>query len=150
MMSGEGLLPWLGRHFLRPENSAESPRQVQSRHDLVCDQRLSTAQPESQGPVFVEIGAHTNLDWARRVCVHFGVCITTAIIKRRSVDNRQADQACTEPRGTHASGSMSVGGGDRERDRAPVCPCRLCQCPHTSELTSRLVGHFLPGRQVQG
>ena len=37
---------------------------------------------------------------------------------------RQADQACTEPRGTHARGSMSVGGGDRERDRAPVCPCR--------------------------
>ena len=41
---------------MRPENGAESPRQVQSRHDLVCDQRLSTAQPESQGPVLVEIG----------------------------------------------------------------------------------------------
>ena len=56
MMSGEGLLPCLGRHFLRPENGAESPRQVQSRHDLVCDQRLSVARPESQGPVFDEIG----------------------------------------------------------------------------------------------
>ena len=55
------------------------------------------------------LGAHTNLDWARRVCVDFGVCITTAVIKKRFVNNRQADQACTEPRGTHASGSMSVG-----------------------------------------
>ena len=63
---------------------------------------------------------------------------------------RQADQACTEPSGTHARGSMSVGGGDRERDRAPVCPCRLYQCLHTSELTSRLVGHFRPRRQAQG
>ena len=26
------------------------------------------------------------------------------------MDNRQADQACTEPRGTYAIGSMSVGG----------------------------------------
>ena len=37
-----------------------------------------------------------------------------------------------------------------ERDRAPVCPCRLYQCLHTSELTSRLVGHFRPRRQAQG
>ena len=42
------------------------------------------------------------------------------------------------------------GGGDRERDRTPVCPCRLYQCLHTSELTSRLVGHFRPRRQAQG
>ena len=56
MMSGEALLPCFGRHFLRPENGAELPRQVQSRHDLVCDRRLSTARPESQGPVFDEIG----------------------------------------------------------------------------------------------
>ena len=41
---------------MRPENGAESPRQVQSRHDFVSDQRLSTARPESQGLVFVEIG----------------------------------------------------------------------------------------------
>ena len=56
MMSGKGLLPCLGRHSLRPENGAKSPRQVQSRHDLVCDQRLVAARPESQGPVFDEIG----------------------------------------------------------------------------------------------
>ena len=56
MMSGGGLLPRLERHFLRPENGAESPRQVQSRHDLVCDRRPSTARPESQGLVFDEIG----------------------------------------------------------------------------------------------
>ena len=88
------------------------------------------------------LGAHTNLDWVRRVCVYFGVCITTAVIEREFMNVRQADQACTEPRGTHARGSMSVEGGDRERDRAPVCPCRLYQCLHTSELTSRLVGHY--------
>ena len=123
-MSGGGLLPCLGRHFLRPENGAESPRQVQSRHDLVCDQRLSTARPESQGPVFVEIGGAHQSGLGTRVCVYFGVCITTAVVKRRSVGSRQADQACTEPRGTHACGSMSVGGGERERDRATVCPCR--------------------------
>ena len=55
-MSGEGLLPCLGRHSLRPENGAESPRQIQSRHDLVCDQRLAPARPESQDPVLDEIG----------------------------------------------------------------------------------------------
>ena len=59
MMSGGGRLPCLERHFLRPENGAESPRQVQSRHDLVCDRRLSTVRPESRGPVFDEIeGTH--------------------------------------------------------------------------------------------
>ena len=51
MTSGEDLLLCLGRHSLRPENGAESPR-----HDLVFDQRLSAARPESQGPVSDEIG----------------------------------------------------------------------------------------------
>ena len=46
----------LERHSLRPENRAELPRQFQSRHNLVCDQRLSTAEPGSQGPVFAVIG----------------------------------------------------------------------------------------------
>ena len=55
-MSGEDLLLCLGRHSLRPENGVESPRQVQSRHDLVFDQRLSAARPEPQGPVSDEIG----------------------------------------------------------------------------------------------
>ena len=149
-MSGGGLLPCLGRHFLRPENGAESPRQIQSRHDLVCDQRLVTARPESQGPVFVEIGGTHQSGLGTEGVRLLGVCITTAVIERGFMDVRQADQACTEPRGTHARGSMSVGGGDRERDRAPVCPCRLYQCIHTSELTSRLVGHFRPRRQAQG
>ena len=37
--------------------------------------------------------------------------------------SRQADQACTEPRGTHASGSMSVGGASArgtEQRHVPV------------------------------
>ena len=56
------------------------------------------------------LGAHTNLDWVRRVCVYFGVGITTAVIKREFVNSRQTDQASTEPRGTHTRGSMSVEG----------------------------------------
>ena len=71
MMSGEGLLPCLGRHSLRPENGAESSRQVQSRHDLVRDQRLAAARPESQGPVFDEIGGHTPI-W-----IGYGGCAST-------------------------------------------------------------------------
>ena len=110
MMSGEGLLPCLGRHSLRPENGAESPRQVQSRHDLVCDQRLAAARPESQGPVFDEIGGTHQSGLGTEGVRHFGVCITTAVIEREFMNIRQADQACTEPRGTHARGSMSVGG----------------------------------------
>ena len=136
MMSGDGLLPCLGRHSLRPENGAESPRQVQ------CLTRLGGRSPKVR--CLTRLGAHTNLDWVRRVCVYFGVCITTAVIEREFVNVRQADRACTEPRGTHARGSMSVGGGDRERDSAPVYPRLLWQCPHTSELTSRLMGHFRP------
>ena len=41
IMSGLGLLPWSRKHFLRPENGAELPPQCESRHNLVCDQRLS-------------------------------------------------------------------------------------------------------------
>ena len=56
MTGGGGLLSCLELHSLRPENGAELPGQFQSRHNLVCDQRLSTARPGSQGPVFVGIG----------------------------------------------------------------------------------------------
>ena len=60
-------------------------------------------QLRSRGPkvrCLSGLGAHTNLDWARRVCVYFGVGITIAVIKRRFIDSRQADQASAEPRGT--------------------------------------------------
>ena len=110
MMSGEGLLPCLGRHFLRPER-VRNHRGRSSRGTISCV--TNGCQLRSRSPkvrCLSKLGAHTNLDWARRMCVYFGVCITTAVIKRRSVDNRHADQACTEHRGTHASGSMSVGG----------------------------------------
>ena len=56
MIGGGGLLSCLERHYLRPENGAKFPRQFQSRHNLVCDQLLSTAKSGSQGPVFVGIG----------------------------------------------------------------------------------------------
>ena len=69
-----------------------------------------------------KLEAHTNLEWARRVCVYFRVCITTAVVKRRFVGSRQADQACTEPRGTHASGNMSVGGASATGAEHPYVP----------------------------
>ena len=56
MMGGEGLVSCLEKYSLRPENWAKLLRQFQSRHNLVCDQRLSTARPGYQGPVFVGIG----------------------------------------------------------------------------------------------
>ena len=63
------------------------------------------------------------------------------------MDSRQVDQASAEPRGTRTRGSMSVGGGEREGDRAPVCPCLAYPSLHTSELTFRSVGRFRPRRQ---
>ena len=82
------------------------------------------------------LGAHTNLDWARRACVYFGVGIIIAVIKRRFMDSRQADQASAEPRGTRTRVSMSVG-GKHEGDRALICPCLAYLSLHTSELTFR-------------
>ena len=84
IMSGMGLLPCLGRHFLRPENGAELPPQCESRHSLVCDQRLSAARPESQCTVIIEIGGThqsglgtegVRLLWSRyhRCCRQVGV-----------------------------------------------------------------------------
>ena len=119
MMSVGGVLSCLERHSLRPENGAELPRQFQLRHNLVSDQRLSTAEPGSQGPVFVGIGGTHQSDWARRVCVYFGVGITIAVIKRRFMDSRQADQASAEPRGTRTRGSMSVGGASARGTEHP-------------------------------
>ena len=56
MMSGGGLLPWLGRHPLRPENGAELPRQGQSRHAFAGHERLASAEPESKDPGSVGTG----------------------------------------------------------------------------------------------
>ena len=50
MMSGGSLLPYVGRHSLRPGDGAESPRQGQALHDLVRDQRLLPASSEAHGP----------------------------------------------------------------------------------------------------
>ena len=110
-------------------------------------------QLRSRGPkvwCLSRLGAHTDLDWARRVCVHFGVGITIAVIKRGFMESRQADQASAEPRGTRTRGNMSVGGGEREGDRAPVSPCLAYLSLHTSELTFRSVGRFRPRRQGLG
>ena len=58
----------------------------------------------------LRLGAHANLDWARRVCVYFVVGITAPVVKWEFMDSRQADQASAEHRGTPTRDSMSVGG----------------------------------------
>ena len=50
MMSGGGLLPYNGRHALRPGDGAESPRQERALQDIVRDQRLLPASSEAHGP----------------------------------------------------------------------------------------------------
>lgn len=52
--------------------------------------------------------SHTNLDWARRVCVDVGVGITVSIIERRFANMRQSDQAGAETRRIRTWGSMSL------------------------------------------
>ena len=131
MMGGGGLLSCLERHSLRPENGAELPRQFQSRHNRVCDQRLSTARPGSQGPVFVGIGGThqsglvtegVRLLWSRH---------DIAAIKQRFMDSRQADQASAEPRGTHIPGETCPWGGRaREGQRTRMSMPRIHVSPH--------------------
>ena len=107
-------------------------------------------QLRSRGPkvrCLLRLGAHTNLDWARRVCVYFGVGITIAVIKRGFMDSRQTDQASAEPRGTRTRGSMSWGGRARGGQSRPVCPCLAYLSLHTSELTFLSVSQFRPRRQ---
>ena len=76
------------------------------------------------------LGAHANLEWARRVCVYFGVCITTAVIEGEFMDTRQADQASTESRGTRTRGSIS---GREASVRGTEHPYvrTSCACPPT-------------------
>ena len=119
-----------------------------SRGTILCV--TNGCQLRSRGPkvrCLSGLGVHTNLDWARRVCVYFGVGIIIAVIKRRFMESRQANQASTEPRGTRTRGSMSAGGGEHEGDRAPVCPCLAYQSLYISELTFRSAGQFRPKRQ---
>ena len=71
MMSGGGLLSCLERHSLRPENGAELPRQFQLQYNLVCDQRLSTAKPGSQGLCVGRDWGHTPI-W-----IGHGKCAST-------------------------------------------------------------------------
>ena len=72
------------------------------------------------------LGAHTNLEWARRVCVG----ITIAAIEWEFMDDRQANQASTESRGTHTRGSMFVRGASIRGTEHP-CVCTSCACPPT-------------------
>ena len=119
-----------------------------SRGTILCV--TNGCQLRSRGPkvrCLSGLGAHTNLDWARRVCVNFGAGITIAVIKRGFMDSRQADQASAEPRGTRTRGSMSVGRNECEGGRAPACPCLAYLSLHTSELTLRSADHFRPRRQ---
>ena len=53
-----------------------------SRGTILCG--ANGCQLRGRGPkvrCLSRLGAHTNLDWVRRVCVYFGVGITIAVIK---------------------------------------------------------------------
>ena len=50
------LIPYVGRHSLRPGDGAESPRQGQALHDLVRDQRLLAASSKAHCPVSGQTG----------------------------------------------------------------------------------------------
>ena len=118
-----------------------------SRGTILCV--ANGCQLRSRGPkvrCLSGLGAHTNLDWARRVYVYFGVGITTAVINRGFMDSRQADQASAEPRGTRTRGSMSVGGAStRGTEHLYVHASHTSL--HTSELTLWSAGQF--GRDVR-
>ena len=93
------------------------------------------------------LGAHTSLDWARRVCVYFGVGITIAVIKRRFMDSRQADQASAEPRETRTRGSMSVGGASTRGTEHPHAYCsHTCLSTPLNQSSSQRVSS---GRDVR-
>ena len=79
----------------------------------------------------LRLGAHTNLDWARRVCVDFGVGITAAVVKWEFMDIRQADQASAEPRGTPIRDSMSLRAASMRGTEHPYV-LTSCACPPTS------------------
>ena len=118
-MSGGGLLSYLERHSLRPENEAALPRQFQSRHNLVCDQRLSASRPGSQGPVIVDIGGTHQSG--------LGTEGVRLLWSRRFMDSKQADQASAEPRATRTRGSMSVRGASARGTEHPyVCASPTC------------------------
>lgn len=101
----------------------------------------------SQGPrvwCLSRLKSHTNLDWARRVCVDFGVGTTVSIIERRFANRRQSDQAGAERRGIRTWDSMSSG---KARVRGTKHPyVRVSVTPGTSEVTFRLEGQFWPKR----
>ena len=78
----------------------------------------------------LRLGTHTNLDWARRVCVDFGVGITAAGVKWEFMDSRKADQASAEPRGTPTRDSMSVRAASMRGTEHPYVRIS-CACPPT-------------------
>ena len=69
LMSEGGLLPYVGRHSLRPGDGAESPRQGQALHDLVRDQRLLAASSGAHCTVSGQTGGTHILNWAWSVRV---------------------------------------------------------------------------------
>ena len=146
MMSGGGFLPCLERHSLRPENGAALPRQLQSRHSLLCDQRLSASRPGSHGPLFVEIGG-TYQSGLGGGCAFI---LESASPLLSSIESSSIAGKLTKPALNPEEpipGAACPWGGEREGDRAPVCSCLAYLSLHTSESTFRSVGQFRPKRQ---
>ena len=114
-----------------PQHPSVGDRGSASRGTVLCVTngcQLRGRSPKVRS--FSRLGAHTNLEWARRVCVYFGVCITTAVIEWEFMDTRQTDQASTESRGTHTRGSMPVRGASMSGTEHPYVRTS-CACPPT-------------------
>ena len=96
--------------WVRSSSLVRNYRRSASRGTILCV--TSGCQLRGRSPSvrwLSRLGAHANLDWARREGVDFAVGITAAVVKWEFMDSRQADQASAEPSGTPTRGSMSVG-----------------------------------------
>ena len=113
-----------------------------SRGTILCV--TNGCQLQSRGPnvrCLSRLGAHTNLDWALESASPLlssseGSWIAGKLTK-----------LALNPEEPVSRPTCPWGGGEREGDRAPVCPCLAYLSLHTSELTYQSVCRFRPKRQ---
>ena len=99
-MMDEGGLP--SHHYLRSENGAIYCSK--GNHGTVL-RTTNDCRLQSWGES--RLGAHTNLDRARKGCVYAKVGIIAAVTEGVFASNRQVDQASAETRGIQTRGSAS-------------------------------------------
>ena len=95
----------------------------------------------------MKLGAHTNLNRARKGCVYVKVGIIVAVTEEVFVSSRQVNQASAETKGIQTQGSASVRGASAMEDGDLICPGLGSSSLHTSVLTYRLADQFCLKRQ---